>query len=252
MLEAEPRTLREAELEAENAHLRRLLDQAGQESERAFTRIAIADAQDAERQHLIVGELHHRAKNMLAMVQAIAVQTLRGASSLESARSTLVGRIAALRRVTDVLVQENRRGANLRTIVEDALASLAVGGPDSICTKGPDVSLQSRVAMAFAMILHELGTNAVKYGALSTEEGRVKVEWNVTGTSQATVVRLRWTEHGGPSVKPPITNGFGTRLLQGLARELQGTIDLNYDPAGVRCVVDAPLAHPTQAVSHTN
>jgi two-component sensor histidine kinase len=180
MLEAEPKTLREAELEAENAHLRRLLDQAGQESERAFTRIAIADAREAERQHLVVGELHHRAKNMLALVQAIAIQTIRGANSLDNARGTLVGRIAALRQITDVLVQENQRGANLRVIVEDGLSSLA-NGPNSIRIKGSDVAVKSRVAMAFAMILQELGTNAVKYGALSTDNGWVEVEWNVTG-----------------------------------------------------------------------
>jgi two-component sensor histidine kinase len=254
---------RARELEIENARLRRLLEDAGEHAERAFViqaeleiqhrrEIEVAQTETAsarsllrqayqdtsEHKRLVVGELHHRAKNMLTMVQAIAAQTLRNAGSLEEARSALLNRIAALSQANDVLVGRGR-SANIRTIVADALNLLSDGPRSRFRVAGPELQVSSRAALALAMALHELGTNAVKYGALSTDAGAVQIEWEQHEEQAGGAFKLRWTESGGPEVRRPKRRGFGTQLLDRLGTELHGRVDTVFPASGLICRVSS-------------
>lgn len=199
-------------------------------------------------QHLILlnHELNHRVKNSLAMVQAIAHQSLRGAESVEKARHSFGARLAALARAHDVLTQQSWVGADLREIVAGLVAA-----HDEDKTRfeisGPPVSLPAKAALSLSMALHELATNAVKYGALSTDEGRVEVAWETTPASpsggSSSRLRLVWREYGGPPVRAPERQGFGRRLIErGLASEVGGSARIAFEPTGVVCTFEAPLA----------
>ncbi len=192
-----------------------------------------------QRLRLMVDELNHRVKNTLATVQSIAVQTLRGGNP--AVRQVLEARLQALAAAHDVLTRMNWEGAELDDVVAGALAPH--GGRDSgrFHVSGPPVRLQPRAALALAMGLHELATNALKHGAFSPgmAEGWVDLRWAVSGGR----IRLVWSEHGGPAVTPPLRRGFGTRLVErSLAQDLGGTVEITYGPEGVTCVVEAPLA----------
>ena len=250
---------RAAELKAENDHLRGLIQDAGHRAERAFRLLAETDIQHqrelevaqteaasarsllrqayqetGEHRRLVVGELHHRARNMLTVVQAIALQTLRNAGSLEEARTALGNRIAALAQANDLLVGEGTE-AGIGAIVADAVGLLDDGRPDRFAVSGPDIPLEPRATLALGMALHELGTNAAKHGALSAEHGRVEIAWRAGPDGRG--FSLRWTERGGPPVSPPTRRGFGSQLLDRLGGELQGRIALAYEPAGVVCTI---------------
>jgi PAS domain S-box-containing protein len=190
-----------------------------------------------DRLRLMVHELNHRVKNTLAIVQAIAGQTLRRAEP--SVRQTLEDRLIALAAAHDVLTRETWAGADLNDIVAASLAPYAGGDDGRYQFSGPPLRLVPRAALALSMGLHELATNAVKYGALSTDTGRVKVEWIVRGPSMC----LTWSERGGPLVTPPSRRGFGTRLIErSIARDLAGAATISFDPDGVTCVMEAPLS----------
>ncbi|HEX8166245.1 MAG TPA: PAS domain-containing protein [Beijerinckiaceae bacterium] len=194
-----------------------------------------------ERQRLLINELNHRVKNTLATVQALAAQTFRDAVPEAVARRTFEARLFALSKVHDTLTRENWEGADLGRIVADALAPYH-GHAGRFLVAGPDLRLRPAMALPLAMALHELATNAAKYGALSNEAGRVEIRWSVSGSDDARRLGLSWTERGGPAVAPPQRSGFGTRLIRhGLARELAGEVALAYDPAGVTCRIEAPL-----------
>ena len=200
----------------------------------------------SEHKELLINELNHRVKNTLATVQAFTTQTLRTATSLPEAREAITARLIALAKAHDVLTAECWEGADLAQIVADALRIYA--GDGQRCTwKGNPVRVTPRVALALSMMLHELATNALKYGALSNETGTVAVSWGLSstdGTSSGTKLRLglRWEETGGPPVTTPTRRGFGSRMIErGLANELNGEVLLSYEPAGVVCTVDMPL-----------
>ena len=185
-----------------------------------------------ERQQLLIGELGHRMKNTLAMVQAIVSQTLRGAPSLEVGREQIMQRFAVLARAQDVLTQTSWDSATLQVVVEGALAPLAQDfGRFSI--EGPEVRLGSRAALNITLALHELATNAVKYGALSTLEGRVEIDWRLQPAESGEELVFTWNETGGPPVSPPSRKGFGTRLIDGLTRTFSADSQLIYAPAGL-------------------
>ena len=212
--------------------------------------IDITDAKFAE-EHLLllVHELNHRVKNTLATVQSIAGQSLRGLEGPDAAaaRAAFEARLLALARVHDVLTRENWEGAELSAVVADAVRPLdtADDRPSRFRVVGPSLRLPPRLALSIAMALHELGTNAVKYGALSAEGGRVDIGWNVRREVE-TRLSLRWTESGGPPVVKPTRTGFGSRLIErSLARELAGDVRLAYEPAGVICTIDAPVPMPS-------
>ncbi|MET0339065.1 MAG: PAS domain-containing protein [Caulobacter sp.] len=195
-----------------------------------------------EHLRLMVNELNHRVKNSLATVQAVAVQTFRGATSLSQAKEAFTARLIAMSEAHDILTDENWEGADLKDVVAAAARLHAGEEPRRFIADGPQARLSPKTALSLAMALHELGTNAVKYGALSTPNGKVSVRWSVEGREAGRRLQLVWTESGGPTVSPPRRRGFGSRLMEkGLAAELGGQVTLSFDAAGVVCTIDAPL-----------
>ncbi len=202
---------------------------------------------------LMINELNHRVKNTLATIQSMASQTLRSDPDPLSAYAKFEARLLGLSQVHDLLTREHWHGADLRAVAARALApfvedasSNGMGG--AIEMDGPDVWAPPSAALALAMLLHELATNATKYGALSTPAGRVRLTW--TFARDERVVRLAWTETGGPPVAPPERQGFGSRLIARALRDLQGSAVLRFEPAGAVCdmtlrlpVGDDPLDH---------
>jgi PAS domain S-box-containing protein len=196
-----------------------------------------------DHQQLLINELNHRVKNTLATVQSIVGQTLRNAGTLDEARVAFEARLFALSRAHDVLTRENWEGANLREIVAEAVAPYSNAREDRLHLDGPDVRLPPRMALALAMALQELATNAVKYGALSNEAGEVRIQWALDRTKEPPCLHLRWQEGGGPPVKAPTRRGFGTRLIErSLALDLDGDVQIDFAAGGVICTVDAPLS----------
>jgi two-component sensor histidine kinase len=201
------------------------------------------EGQDPEHQvHLLLHELNHRVKNTLATVQSMISQTLRSAHSTEQARSAIEERLIALSRTHDVLARESWTRANLREIIIQAVEPFSAPNGGRVSIRGPDVQVAPRVALPVAMALQELGTNARKYGALSNETGKVRIEWTITNNTPPRL-DFRWTEVGGPPVEQPRTRGFGLRLIErSLAHELAGEVRLEFEPNGVVCTVSAIAA----------
>jgi PAS domain S-box-containing protein len=195
-----------------------------------------------EHQQLLINELNHRVKNTLATVQSIASQTLRNAQTKEEARRTVEERLFALSRAHNVLTQENWEGAGLKEIVTQAMAPYRTEREDRLHVEGPDVRLSPSPALALAMALQELATNAVKYGALSNTSGEIRIGWRLEDREGARRLHLTWRESGGPPVTAPTRRGFGTRLIErSLAQDLQGEVSITFAPTGLVCTVDAPL-----------
>jgi len=194
-----------------------------------------------EQRQLLMQELAHRVKNTLAMVQAISTQTLRNAPSLEAADAVFGERLAALARANDTLLQESWSSASIGVIVEAAIQSH--NDHSRIRIDGPDVRLGPKAALALSLALHELCTNAAKYGALSVETGLVEIAWRVDGEGEAALFRFRWQETGGPLVKAPERKGFGSRLIE---RSLAGSFGeqtaIRYEPTGVVWNIETPLS----------
>ncbi len=194
------------------------------------------------RQHLLINELNHRVKNTLATVQAIAAQTLRSSATDVEARDAFEARLLALSKVHNVLTRENWEDVSLIDISAEVLAPHGGEDPARFRIDGPDVRLHPRLALPIAMALHELATNAVKYGPLSSGSGCVSIEWTVDATADGRRLQLRWAEEGGPPVAPPTRKGFGSRLIErSLALELGGKVTLDYAPTGVVCAIEALL-----------
>jgi PAS domain S-box-containing protein len=191
-----------------------------------------------EHQRLLINELNHRVKNTLATVQAIAFQTLKGDIPLSEARQSFEARLMALSRAHNLLTEQNWGRANLDRLVRDAIEHLA-GEADRFEIEGAPVWLNPRAALALAMALHELGTNAAKYGALSGDSGRVRIRWREEGDALA----VEWKELGGPPVAAPASRGFGSRLIErGLETDLGGSARLAFEADGLRCSIRAELA----------
>lgn len=189
-----------------------------------------------EHQSLLINELNHRVKNSLAVVQSIAHQTLRNASVPVAVRDALEGRLAALSAAHNVLTRENWSSAAMREILADALAPFC---SDERCSMdGPEMRLDPKAAVSLALAVHELATNASKYGALHGDTGRVLISWTVEGGR----LKLDWREEGGPPVRPPTSRGFGSRMIErGLASDLGGTVSLRYEPDGLICTIEFPV-----------
>jgi PAS domain S-box-containing protein len=195
-----------------------------------------------EQKQLLIHELNHRVKNTLATVVSIAGQTLRNAPDLDAARRDLEIRLIALARAHDVLTSENWQGAALRDIVEQAVAPYRGPAGERFAIEGPPVRLPPRAALVFALALHELATNAVKYGALSVPDGHVSIGWRHMDLPRGPGLGFVWTERGGPPVRTPERRGFGARMIErSLAYELDGTVALDFRPDGVVCTIEAPL-----------
>nr|WP_236841917.1 HWE histidine kinase domain-containing protein [Bosea sp. PAMC 26642] len=202
---------------------------------------AIRDVEAAKRlQELLVGELHHRVKNMLATVISITSQSLRTAQSLEEGRSVVTSRLVALGRAHDLLLESKWLGAKLSDIIHDAVEPFDSHHVRRFVVQHTPVQIASEVVLPLTMSLNELCTNAVKYGALSTATGRIDITSTVDAKAQR--LKLTWTESGGPAVQEPTRPSFGTCLINGLADQLHGKVRLNYEPTGLVYELDIPLA----------
>jgi two-component sensor histidine kinase len=189
---------------------------------------------------LLIHELNHRVKNTLATVQSLAMQTFRGPET-RRALETFDARLLALSGAHNVLTRESWKGADIREIVRNTVAAWSGGTVSRIVVGGPELRLRPAAALAMAMALHELATNATKYGALSNKDGNVSVHWTISDGNPAHF-ELRWLEQGGPPVRVPTARGFGTRLIEyGLAQDLGGTVELAFNDGGVECTIGAPL-----------
>lgn len=191
------------------------------------------------RQQVLVNELNHRVKNTLATVQSIAAFTFRGGVSAEATK-WFENRLLALSRAHDVLTRENWEGADLEDIVSGVVAPMS---EPRFAFGGPAVHLKPQLALTLSVALHELCTNAAKYGALSVDEGKVEIVWSVSGMTSEKTLDLRWSESGGPTVAAPERRGFGTRVIErSLTREHKARVDLDFAASGLRCLMSIPLA----------
>jgi PAS domain S-box-containing protein len=217
-------------------------DEAGQYVGHVGTSADVTDRKHEEQiRKLLLEELDHRVKNSFALVQAIANQSLRGDRPIDVQRAAFVGRLRALANANDLLTRENWEKANLSELVCDALTSTGAAR-DRFATDGPEVVLQPRHAISMALALHELCTNAVKYGALSKSSGRVTIHWTVRNEDPGHLT-LVWSEHDGPAVSPPGAKGFGSVLLeQALAAELGAEVSMDFRPEGLSCTIEAALS----------
>jgi two-component sensor histidine kinase/CheY-like chemotaxis protein len=237
-----PRTAQEAVLTAENDSLRLLLEQAGIDAETLLAQAGI-DAKEREAadklQKLILGELHHRIKNTLATVSAIASQSLRAATSIEHGQKAIEGRLIALGRAHDLLMQVSWANASLSHTLSGATEPYDSRGARRFHFNGPDIRITSGAVIALAMTFNELCTNTTKFGALSIPTGRVEIAWTVDTEKQR--LHLTWTERGGPPVAPPSRRSFGTRVMESLGQQLNGQVRLAYEPTGFVYALDVPL-----------
>ena len=237
------RSAHEAVLSAENDSLRVLLEQAGIDAKLLLEQAGI-DAKEREAadklQKLILGELHHRIKNTLATVSAIASQSFRAATSIEHGQQAMEGRLVALGRAHDLLMQISWSNASLTHTLSGATEPYDSLGARRFHFNGPDVRITSGAVIALAMTLNELCTNTTKFGALSTAAGRVEIAWTIDNEKQR--LRLTWTERGGPPVQRPTRRSFGTRMMELLGQQLNGQVQLTYDPSGFVYVLDVPLS----------
>jgi PAS domain S-box-containing protein len=215
----------------------------GQPLTMAGVTIDITDRKRAEEHRtLLAEELNHRVKNSMATLQSIANQTLRNAASLEDAHRTLDARLQSLATAHDVLTRKDWVGAPLGQIVDESLLAFQSGAAQRFVVSGPEIWLPPRLTLAFTMALHELATNAVKYGALSDDAGRVILTWDIVDGSQPGQLWLRWQEVDGPPVVAPTRRGFGSRLIErALAAEMGGTAAIDYRRRGVVFTLEAPL-----------
>ena len=198
-----------------------------------------------QRAALLLGELDHRVKNILAIVTAVISQTLRFSETPEAFAREVEGRVIAIAKAHSLLTQSGHGGILLSTLVATELAPFD-HGPDHVSVSGPEVELTPRAGLALAMAVHELASNAAKYGALSTAAGRLTVAWEIGPSTDGPVLTLAWTEAGGPEVRPPTRRGFGTTLIERAIRhDFGATVTRDFLPSGVSCTLAVPLTSHT-------
>jgi PAS domain S-box-containing protein len=202
----------------------------------------ITEQKRAERHlQLVMHELNHRVKNSLAVVQSIASQTVRSSTSLADFEEALIGRIRALANAHTLLTESNWRFAKLSEIVREAIRPYRRGTNDTVQISGPQLLLTPSASLAFSMVLHELTTNAWKYGALSGSGGTLVIDWRLAEERGESTLLLQWTEKGGPQVVPPARPGFGGQLIDfTISHEFGGTSSVEYSDDGVVCDIAIP------------
>lgn len=192
----------------------------------------------AEGQRLLINELNHRVKNTLAIVQGLAAQSFRKLDGAQDAMAAFDARLHALAAAHSLLTERNWEPAQLAETVRSAVEATAGLDVSRFSFAGPDLTLSPQTGVSLAMIVHELSTNAIKYGALSTSEGTVSIAWSLEPDGDRAAVNLEWRERGGPPVTPPSRRGFGTRLIErGLSAEGRNSVALEFLPEGVRCIL---------------
>jgi two-component sensor histidine kinase len=195
--------------------------------------------QAEERRQFLMNELAHRGKNMLAVIQSIVSRSLSGTRPLAESRDLLMRRIQALARCQSALMTEGFEGASIAEIIHLEFEAFA----EQVEAVGPDVILNPKVAQTFALVVHELATNATKYGALSRPEGRVAIHWSIEGAGAVARFKFQWQERGGPPVVPPAHQGFGRAVLEkAAAQDFSAIPTIRFAPEGVSYEIDAPLS----------
>jgi two-component sensor histidine kinase len=214
------------------------------EVRQALARASTDLAEHEASRELVLHELNHRVKNTLATIRALAALSAREGGDAEAFRRRLTEKIDGLARAHDLLVRRGGGKVQLREVFETELGIHDRAGGGRILLSGPEIVLPATAVHALGMLVHELATNAAKYGALSTDTGKVEVAWSVVATEAKGVRRLHlhWTETGGPTVKAPLRYGFGTRLIErGLARQLRADVGTTYAPEGLRFSMSMPV-----------
>jgi two-component sensor histidine kinase len=202
----------------------------------------VSDRKRTELQRIMLAELNHRVKNSLAIVNALARRTLRSSPSSTAFVAAFEGRLKAFGRTHNALSQERWAGVGMAQLVSNELQPYRSRDQYRTKVDGPPVMLRPRAALALGMTIHELASNAVKFGALSTT-GRVEVSWQVESSPGPKVV-LHWRESGGPRVSEPTHKGLGRKLIEEmLTYELGARVTLNFQPEGLRCTIEFPLSH---------
>lgn len=194
-----------------------------------------------ERQRLLVRELYHRVKNTLATVQALMSSTARSSPTIESFRQAFFGRITSLSRTHEIITDDKWQEASLRQLF---LRELEPYGDEGIRIRlrGPDVKIPSHLAVPVGLAIHELATNAVKFGSLSVPEGHLDVQWSMGQSQNGPTLSIEWSEGGGPSVRPPSHRGFGSQLLDRVLRiQASASVAIDYLPEGLRAHIVLPL-----------
>jgi PAS domain S-box-containing protein len=204
----------------------------------------ITDQRRAEQQReLLAAELDHRVKNILTVVSAIAHQTLRPPATLEKASELFVNRLSALSKAQAILTKSAWNGADMAMVVEGALAAYQDEGAETrFIVSGPPIDLAASKALSLALAIHELATNAMKYGSLSSVNGTVAISWSIGKSGDIPMLRFEWREQGGPPAQAPVARGFGSRLIErALAAEFRGKVQMDFAPEGLVCSLTAPL-----------
>ena len=209
---------------------------------------AIARAE--ERQRLLLAELQHRVRNTLSVVRSIARRSAETSVSVEEYASHLDGRLNAFARTQAVVTRDPESGVDIEYLIVEELLVYNVREGEHLRVSGPTMRLQSKAAETFALAIHELATNAIKYGALSQPTGRINISWRIDKAAEPARLVFDWREKGGPSVTPPKRKGFGSELLERtIAFELKGKTTLSFDPAGFSCTISIPM---TRRIVHTS
>lgn len=216
------------------------LDATDQPSSMAGISLDITERRQAEEHRkLLARELNHRVQNSLAMAQSVFAQSLRSASTLEQAREIAFGRIQALSTAQNLLTKDGFTSASIRDVVEQTLAPFDGG---HVRMAGPKILLSAKAVSALSLALHELATNASKYGAMTTERGSVTISWDIE-QGESPQMRFHWSEMDGPPVSPPSRRGFGSRVMEdAIAVELGGKASVDYRPGGILYEIVAPIA----------
>ncbi len=207
--------------------------------------VDITDRKQAEsRQRVLIDELNHRVKNTLATVQSLAMQTARHAESLPDFVANFQARLMALARAHDLLTDSHWEYAPLQSLAQQVLAPMADAAPGRVSIGGPPIALTPRAAVALTMAINELATNAAKYGALSSGEGTLLIQWALQDDPNGrAMLAVEWRERGGPEVSAPTRRGFGARLIQRcIETDLRGSLDLKFEPEGLRCRMMVPVS----------
>lgn len=232
-----------------HARGRLIRDATGEPVRFSGAAVEITEQKKAEEtQQMLMHELAHRVKNTLAVVQAIAAQSLRNASSVKEAGEKLQSRLTALSKAHDVLTQDDWRGAAMRDVVDNTVRNMGMQDSGRVQVRGSKVVLGPQIAMSFGLVLHELMTNAVKYGALSNDEGRVEIDWSVVYADDEKTFQFSWVEMNGPTVVAPERKGFGSRLIASSLSAF-GTVDVAYCPTGLNLRLSAPMAQVEATMS---
>jgi two-component system CheB/CheR fusion protein len=201
-----------------------------------------------QHQRLLVDELNHRVKNMLTVVISLATNTLKRSTTLEQFSPVFLGRIHALNTAYALLSRDGWAPIPIREIVMEELKPFITVEATNVLVTGETILLQPRTALALGMTVHELTTNAVKYGALSVPNGKISIDWSIEATATGNQLMIHWIEHDGPPVSPPRHRGFGMTLIErGFAHDVSGEVTLEFAPTGVRATLQAPLPAPSAA-----